>query len=155
MRVPDTRLRRSDLLRTASASRLRIAGPVMSSESSGTISTADLSTTPRATAMATLAREQRRVTLLPESPDVQVVDHLFQQIRDVLDELCIALDVTRDSEAHEHVKAEAVGRVDRGGVEVCDRSGQPRIPQRYLCCGTPSEELDQLVCRSASLHGLL
>ena len=89
-----------------------------------------------------LARE-RRPALLVEAAHVEVVDDLLDQVRDVLEELDVALHVAGDPEAAEHLLAEAVGRGDRRRVEVgerrasrarrsatCSRGQEPREPVR-------------------------
>ena len=66
----------------------------------------------------------------------------------------IALDVSHHSEAHEHVQAEAVGRVDRGRIEVGDRVDQPGMPQLYLVPGPAGEQRDEFVARIRPLDRL-
>ena len=57
-----------------------------------------------------------------EPADVEVVDDLGDEIGRVLDEGVVPFGVRRETEAAQCVLAEAVGRRDRGRVEVGDRA---------------------------------
>ena len=64
---------------------------------------------------------------------VEVVDHLVDEVGDVGHEHRVGVDVAGDPERREHLLAEAVGRRDGGGVELRQGAGQP---------GPPPVELD-------------
>ena len=59
-----------------------------------------------------------------ELADVEVVDHLVDQVAGVLEDEDVALDVAGEAEAAEDVLAEAVGGGDGGGVEVGQGGGE-------------------------------
>ncbi len=67
-----------------------------------------------------------------ELAQVQVVDHLAQQVVDRLDQLHAGLVVAGHPEAVQHLLAEAVRRDDRRPVEVGQRAHEPPSPQRHL-----------------------
>ena len=83
----------------------------------------------------------------PEPPDVEVVDDLVEQVADVLDEGDVTLDVPGDAEPDEHVEAEAVRRLDRGGIEVGDRLGQSVAAALDLVPGSVGQRTQDVVAR--------
>ena len=69
----------------------------------------------------------RRVQPLAREPaDVEVVDDVVDQVREVLDERHVGLEVAGDAQAAEHLLAEAVGGGDGGRVEAGDGARQVR-----------------------------
>ncbi len=81
----------------------------------------------------------------PEPPDVEVVDDLVEQIPDVVDESDVALDVPGHAEPHQYVEAEAVRRLDRGGIEVGDRLGQPVVAALDLIAGAVGQHTQDVI----------
>ena len=78
-----------------------------------------------ATANASSRVNEQVVGLAHELADVEVVDHLLEEIVGVLDQRDVAVDVAGGAEPGEDLQAEAVGGLDGGGVEVGDRLGEP------------------------------
>jgi hypothetical protein len=67
-----------------------------------------------------------------EAAQVEVVDDLVAQVREVLDEAGAWVGVTGDAQPAQHELAELVGRRDGGRVEVGQRLTQPAFAQRHL-----------------------
>ena len=101
----------------------------------GRISAEGLASTARPISAATARLNRGRLVVGPEPPDVEIVDDLVEQIPDVVDEGDVALDVPGHAEPHQYVEAEAVRRLDRGGIEVGDRLRQPVAASFDLIAG--------------------
>ena len=86
----------------------------------------------RARDLQRLGTGEPRAAPRPESPDVQVVERLLQQVGHVLDERGLAIEIADRAELREHLLAEAVGGGDRGRVEVGDGVRQPVAAQADL-----------------------
>ncbi len=99
----------------------------------------------RARDLERLCTVERGPAVLLKAANVEVVEHLFEQVADVLDELGVGLEVAERSQLREHLLAEPVGRRDRGGVEVGDRADQPVAAPLDLLLRPGREELDNLV----------
>ena len=80
-----------------------------------------------------------------ELPEVEVVNDLVHQVTHVLHERHVAVDVARGAEPVENLQAEPMRRLDRGGVEVGDRLGQPVAPLLLLGAWHSGEDLQDLV----------
>ncbi len=89
-----------------------------------------------------LGQGERRRTVVVELADVQVGDHLVDQVAGVLDEGHVALDVAGHAEAVEHVLAEAVGGGDGGSVKVGEGGGEAVAPAADIgrCAGGEKAE---------------
>ncbi len=77
-------------------------------------------------------REPRRLVPDGEAADIQVVERLFQQVGDILDEGGRRIEVTDGAQLGQHLLAEAVRGGDRARVEVGDRAGQTVAPELDL-----------------------
>ena len=86
----------------------------------------------RARDLQRLGAGESRATSRPESPDVQVVESLLEQVGDILDERGLAIEIADGAELREYLLAEAVRRGDRGRVEVGDGARQPVAAQADL-----------------------
>jgi hypothetical protein len=82
-----------------------------------------------------------------EAAHVEVVDDLLAQVRDVLDERGVGLDVADDAEAAQHLLAEAVRRGDRRGVEAGERAREPLAPRAHRVPVAGGEQRNDLVVR--------
>ena len=79
--------------------------------------------------------EQRLAVDVAEAAQVEVVDHLGQQVVQVLDEPGAGVGVAGDAEAAEHEVAELVRGGDGGAVEGAQRVAQPLPPLPALVVG--------------------
>ena len=70
-----------------------------------------------------------------ERADVEVVDHLDDQIVQAFHQLDVGVAVAGDAKAGQHVLAELVGGDDGRGVESGQRAAQPLAPARDLLVG--------------------
>ena len=75
-----------------------------------------------------------------EATDVEVVERLLDQVRDVLDERGLAVEVADRPELGQHLLAEPMGGRDRRGVEVRNGVGQPVAPDADLAVGPGREQ---------------
>ena len=83
----------------------------------------------------------------PEPPDVEIVDDLVEQIPDVVHEGDVALDVPGHAEPHQDVEAEAVRRLDCGGIEIGDRLRQSVAASFDLVSGGVGQHAQDVVGR--------
>jgi hypothetical protein len=72
--------------------------------------------------------EDRLVVGVGERPQVEVVDHLHEQVVEVLDEACLGVGVTGHAQGAEHQAAELVGGRDRRCVEARQRLDDAPVP---------------------------
>jgi hypothetical protein len=122
-------LRRSTSWRTTSASRRRIDQVSCSSPAWRLEARQRVLDRRPADPQRLCPTERRWGLLVVEAAHVEVVDGLRDQVGDVLHERHVALDVAEHAEPVEDVLAEAVRRLDGGGVERGERLGQPPAAQ--------------------------
>ena len=89
--------------------------------------------------------ECRRRGVSVKAAHVEVVDHLEDQVGEVLDEDRVALDVAGDAEPREHVLAEPVRGRDGGGVEARDGVGEASPPFLDLGVRALGEQFEHAV----------
>ena len=80
------------------------------------------------------ALEPRRLTPV-KAPHIQIVERLLEQLRDVLDERGLAIQIADRPELGQHLLAEAMRGRDRGGVEIGDGAGEPVAPDADIVGG--------------------
>ncbi len=83
---------------------------------------------------------ERRRTASAEAPDVEIVDHLGDEVGEILDERDVGFEVAGDPEAAEHLLAEPVGGGDRRGVEAGDRACQQLAPAPGVLVGQQRDD---------------
>ena len=88
-----------------------------------------------------------------ELPDVEVVDHLGQEVALVLQDDDLALDVAGEAEPAEDVLAEPVGGGDGGGVVVGQSGGEAPAALVDLGRGAGGEEAEDVVVLRRGLAG--
>ena len=88
-----------------------------------------------------------------ELADVEVVDHLGDEVALVLEHEDVALHVAGEAEAAEDVLAEAVGGGDGGGVVVGQGGGQPPAALLDLVGGAAGQEAEDVVVGRGGLAG--
>ena len=103
--------------------------------------------------MAVAAVEVERVGLVGEPAEEEVVDHLLDEVADVLDQGDLPVDVARRPEAVEDLQAEPVRRLDGRGVEVGDGLAQPVAAGLDLVGRPVGQQLHELVVVVAALAG--
>ena len=100
-----------------------------------------------------LAIELECIGFVREAAQEEVVDHLFHEVADILDQGDFAVDIPRRPEAVEDLEAEPVGRLNGRGVEVGDGLSQPVPTGLHLAGRPPSEQLHELVVFVTTVAG--
>ena len=102
--------------RTRRAAGVPAASPIGCSRACGSLITC------RASDNAVVPIENRVATALPgEGPDVQVVDHLDDQVVEAFHQFDVGVTVSGDTQPGQHVLAELMGGDDRRRVETGQR----------------------------------
>ena len=97
---------------------------------------------------AGVLHRQRRLLARRVLAQVEVVDHLGLERRDVRDQARVGLDVAQRAQRREHLLAEAVRRRDGGGVELRERLGQAPGPPGAVGAGQQRDDrVGQVVVR--------
>ena len=91
------------------------------------------------------AGEPERVGPVREAAQVEIVHHFFHQVADVLDQRDLTVDVPCRAQPVEHLEAEPVRGLDRGGVEAGDGLAQAIPPGHHLVRRRRGQELHDLV----------
>ncbi len=91
-----------------------------------------------------LVVEDRVVLVEGEGAEVEVVDHLTDQVVEVLDQPRLRVGVAGDAERAEHHRAELVGGRDRGRVEAGQRLEHPTVPGPSLVVVAVEQQPDQV-----------
>ena len=91
-----------------------------------------------------LVVEDRVGTVVGEGPEVEVVDHLTDQVVEILDQPGLRVGVAGDAERAEHHRAELVGGRDRRRVEPRQRLEHPLVSGPALVGVAVEKQPDQV-----------